>query len=352
MVTIKDIAKKANVSTATVSYVLNETGNISEETRKRVLKVIEELNYRPNQIAKSLKMQKTKSIGVVVEDITVFNSPEIIDGINEYAEKMGFTIILTNMRLHKRIGHNFSNVEQCKEIASKLVDELLSKKVDGIIYIGMHTRDVTEVIKKINKPIVFTYCYTTSDDQYSINYDDEQAAYDATNYLIQKGHRKIALISGLIDSIPAHSRYTGYYEALKKHQLMFNPAYIKTGDWEYESGYKMTKELLELKDRPTAILAMNDLMAGGAIEACKDLGLDVPKDISIIGFDNRECSQYYFPKLSTMSLPLRKMGQLSTEVIVDLINNKSPDLDKLKKLRCELIERDSVASIQTTESKK
>ncbi|WP_299086779.1 LacI family DNA-binding transcriptional regulator [uncultured Metabacillus sp.] len=346
MVTMKDIAERANVSIATVSYVLNESGNISEETKKKVLQVIKELNYRPNLIAKSLKLQKTNTIGVIVEDITVFNAPAIIDGINENAKKLGLSILLTNIRLEKRSCSNIKDPKAIQSVIKRIMDELISKKVDGIIYIGLHPRDVTEIIPEIDTPILFTYCYTTNDFHCSINYDDEQAAYDATNYLVSRGHKKIALISGLIDSMSSHSRYSGYYRSIKEHNLIFTPAYLKTGDWRFDSGYSLTKELLTTKDLPTAILAMNDQMAIGAIRACNELGYKVPDDISIIGFDNREFSAYYSPRLTTMSLPLRKMGLLSIEMINKLISGSLTDYKELKiTLNCELIERESVSTV-------
>ncbi|MEC1262545.1 LacI family DNA-binding transcriptional regulator [Bacillus swezeyi] len=341
MVTMKEIAEKANVSVATVSYVLNENGNISEETKKRVWEVVKELNYRPNHIAKSLKMQKTNTIGVIVEDVTVFNAPKIIDGINENAEKFGLSIILTNMRLEKLVGNHPTDPEKCRPLVKKIMDELISKQVDGIIYIGLHPRDVTAIIPDVDIPIVFVYCYTTNAHQHSIIYDDQLAAYEATNYLISKGHERIALISGHIDSKSAHSRYSGYYQSIKEHQLAFYPGYIKTGDWYFDSGYTLAKDLLQHDNIPTAILAMNDQMAVGAIKACNDLGFKVPADISIIGFDNREFSEYSSPKLTTISLPLQEMGFLSIQAIQDLISGSSKTGGKLT---CELIERESVCT--------
>ncbi|GGJ03750.1 DNA-binding transcriptional regulator CytR [Alicyclobacillus cellulosilyticus] len=344
MVRIKDIAKLANVSPATVSMVINNRGNISEATRKKVLKIIEELNYQPNNVARSLKTNRTRTIGVIVEDITVFSSPEIIHGINESADEHGMSILLTNLRVHRLIGNNFENFDRCKQSVMNAVEELLSRQVDGMIYIGIHNRDLTGLIN-IPKPVVFTYCSASGENQYSVNYDDELAAFEATEYLIQRGHEKIALISGLIDSIPSHDRFTGYYRAIREHGLPFNPVYVKTGDWEFESGYVMAKELLALADKPTAILAMNDLMAGGVLEACRECGVRVPEDLSVVGFDNREISFYFIPKLTTMGLPLNELGRKSVEILVRAIEGE-PIPEKSVKLKCNLVERQSVMPVR------
>jgi LacI family transcriptional regulator len=340
MVRLKDIAEIAGVSTATVSYVINNTGNISEETRKKVLRVMEELNYKPNQIARSLKIKKTRTIGVIVEDITIFNAPEIIDGINSYAEKYGFSILLTNLRIYKRIGNNFKEIEKYKDLISGVMDELLSQQVDGIIYIGIHVRDITGLVPDTEKPIVYTYCYTTNEKDFSVNFDDEFATYEMTKYLIELGHRKIALVTGLNDSILTHQRFAGYNRALIESGIQFNPVYIKSGDWEYLSGYKMALELLQLKDRPTAIVAMNDLMAGGVLEACRELKVKVPDDVSVVGFDDRECALYYLPQLTTIRLPLSKMGELSMQKMLDILNKKQ-DVENITRVKCKLIKRKS-----------
>jgi len=344
MVTLKDIAAKAGVSTATVSYVINNTGNIGSETRKKVLDVMNELDYKPNHVARSLKVKRTRTIGVIVEDITIFNSPEIIDGINSYAEKYGFSILLINLRIFKRIGNKFNEMDKCKDLIESAVNELISKQVDGIIYIGVHVRDVTKLVpKNHDKPIIYTYCYTTSETDYTVNFEDKLATYEMTKYLIELGHRKLALITGLNDSFLTHQRFAGYNRALVENQLLLNPVYIKTGDWEYESGYKLGLELLQLKDKPTAIIAMNDLMAGGVLEACRELKVNVPDDISVVGFDDRECSLYYLPQLTTIRLPLSKMGEQSMKKMVDILNNKR-EIENISRLKCELIKRNSVAA--------
>jgi LacI family transcriptional regulator len=345
MARIKDIAERAKVSTAAVSYVLNGTAGVSEKTRVKILKVIEEMNYQPNLIAKSLKIKKTKTIGVVVEDVTSFNSSEIIDGINEHAENQGFSLLLTNMRVLKRLGQNYTDTEIVRQLAPPAIKENLNKQVDGLIYVGAHPRDVTGIIQNGKLPIVYTYCYTSNEEDYSVNYDDHLAAYEATMHLIKSGHREIAVISGLFNSNPSRARFNGFYQAVMDHQLNFDPSLIKTGDWEFESGQRLAFELLDAGTRPTAILAMNDNMAAGVIHACLERGLRVPEDISVMGFDDREFSSYISPKLTTMRLPLHEMGVEAMKSLMAILVQDETTV-KNKKLKCILTERDSTTEVK------
>ncbi|MNN59362.1 HTH-type transcriptional repressor CytR [compost metagenome] len=162
------------------------------------------------------------------------------------------------------------------------------------------------------------------------------------SYLVEKGHRKIAIISGLMDSIPSRLRLNGYHQAITDYELPFDPQYIKMGDWERESGERLTRELLELSNPPTAILVMNDVMAVGVLQAAKELGVEVPDNLSVIGFDNREFSDYLSPRITTMDLPLHQMGYKAMESLHDLIQGKLSERPEMP--ICKLIERDSVAS--------
>ncbi|WP_239613618.1 LacI family DNA-binding transcriptional regulator [Cohnella mopanensis] len=335
---IKEIAARANVSTATVSYVLNGTRNVKLNTRERVMRVIEEMNYKPNNAAQSLKRKRTNTIGVIAEDVTVFNVPEIIDGINDCADKMDMHILLTNLRLDKRIGRNFDQTDSYRHYANNAVSELLSKQVEGIVYIGVHPRDLTGLIDTSGKPIVYAYCYTQSD--ISIQYHDEQASYEAMTYLVKKGHTRIGIISGTMDSIPSRLRFNGYYKAVTEHELPFDPQLIKMGNWEAESGYRLAKELLELEQRPTAILAMNDVMAVGVMRAADEMNVQIPRDLSVMGFDNREFSDYLIPRVTTMDLPLHEIGFQAMESLALLI--KGEQVERKPMPVCKLIERESV----------
>jgi LacI family transcriptional regulator len=343
MVTIKDIAEKANVSTATVSYVLNNSAQISKETRTKVLKIVKEMGYKRNTIAKSLRTNKTNTIGVVVEDLTVFNSPLIIDGINKYVEEHNYHIVLANLRLNKKIANNYEQAQNYKAEINEIIDLLLTRQIEGIIYIGEHPRDISNIIQQPDKPIIYTYCYSSAKNSWTVNYDDQKAAYQATNYLISLGHQRIAVIRGLLNSGPSQARLAGYQNALADNGLVFNKDLIKTGNWEYESGLNLSRELLNSSNPPTAVFAFNDLMAAGVIDGAEKLGYQVPADLSVIGFDNREFSQFFKPKLTTIDLPLIKMGENSAELLINLINQQEIKADKLK-LDCRLVIRNSTAA--------
>lgn len=355
-VRMKDVARLANVSTATVSYVLNNTAQVSEATRKRVLKVVEHLNYQRNPIAKTLRTRKSATIGVMVEDMTVFNAPKIVDGINEFTDEMGFHIVLSNLRLNTRLLHDFRrprydlrSLSNYQELIADAVNVLLNRQIDGMIYIGEHTHDVTGLIDRGDKPCVYTYCFTQDPSDYSINYDDRGAAFSAVEHLIDSGHRNIAVVTGLPDSFPSAERLKGYYDALAKHRISVRPELIAEGDWEHESGARSLPELLRQPNPPTAIFAMNDLMALGVIDAAREMGHEVPKDISVIGFDNREQSAYSHPRLTTLDLPLREMGARAAETLLELIGGRQPEQHRIW-LPCTLLSRNSTRSIGTSDN--
>lgn len=343
--TIKQIAQIAGVSTATVSYVLNNTGNVSAETRTRLLKIFEEYNFKPNRIARSLRVNKTNTIGVIVEDMTVYHVPWIINGINEYADEHGYHIVLSNLRLFDKIGNSFDELSQYKEKINDAIDLILSTKVDGIIYLAMHDRKIEGIFENIDLPVVYTYCYSDKKDALSVTYENQAIAKEATQYLIEQGHEKIALISGPINSTPSYKRMLGFQTALMEADLEIKPEYMKNGNWNYESSYKMCLELMSLPDRPTAVFAMNDMMALGAMDAAVQVGINVPEDLSIIGFDNIESGLYSRTKLTTIALPLRQIGCVAAECIDNRLSGKPIEQNSLT-LPCTLVKRDSVARIE------
>jgi DNA-binding LacI/PurR family transcriptional regulator len=342
MVTIKEIAHRANVSIATVSNILNQTGRVSDETARKVLEIVEELHYTPNFNARSLKRNSSLTIGIITEDLTVFNTPEIVDGINACCSKNHYHFILANMRVHKRFGPAFTETDEYAAFLRDEINVLLSKQVAGIIYVGCHYKKLSCLPLIEQVPITIAYSYTDHPEIQAVLFDDEQAAYDATRLLIANGHKKIGVLAGLKQSINTQERLLGYQKALFESQLLYNPDLISYGDWSQPSGYQGVRMLYEQGVR--AFFGMNDFMASGAYLFANEQGLVVGRDLSMIGFDNREISTAYNPALSTIDLPLFEMGWQVTKCLLDRIEKKSYATadSNIIRLKCVLLSRASV----------
>lgn len=347
MTTIHDVAALANVSIATVSNVINQNGKVTPKTEAKVLKAIKQLNYIPNSVAKGLKTSQSNCIGVIAEDICAFATKDIIDGISEYCEMNSLTINLCNLRALSKIDlstYLFSVLNQQENFVKSVMDNitfLLTNRVIGLIYIGAHPRDVSSLIPDIGIPIVYTYAYSTNKNSISVNYDDYQGAKLAVDYLIRQNLKRIALICGPIDSVPSHKRMLGYQTSLMENNIPFYPEYVKDGNWHYEDGYNACNELLDLKEPPTAIFAMSDLMAVGAINCAKDRGLRIPQDLSIHGFDNNEWALVTRPPLTTITLPLKEIGLKASESLMSLVKEEHINSNNLL-IPCGHVVRNSV----------
>ena len=338
MATIRSIAEQAKVSIATVSKVLNGKNGVREETRQLILNVAQEQNYRPNLNARSLKSGQAHTIGIIAEDLTVFNTPEIIDGVAVACDQAGYHYILANLRLFKRFGHQMPDASTHAALIRDALDVLLSKQVAGVIYIGSHSHQLPLLAEFREVPFVCAYC--TCSQLPSVIYDDEKAAYDLTECLLRHGDTRIGMITGPLDSAHSSQRSRGHMQALFDHQIPYNPNLTFTGDWEWESGFRLAGPLIDAG--ATAIFAQNDSMALGVLDYCNAKGLTVGRggNLRLIGFDNREISQVCRPKLSTVAPPLFEIGQTATTEVLRLING-APLQNKLIQLHCSVVERDS-----------
>lgn len=336
MATIRSIAKQANVSIATVSKVLNGKSGVKEETRQLILNVAQELNYRPNLNARSLKSGKARTIGIIAEDLTVFNTPEIIDGIAVECDSAGYHYVLANLRLFKRFGHHMPAPAEHTALIREAMDVLLSRQVAGVIYIGSHSHPVPLLSEYDEVPFVCAYC--TCDTLPSVVYDDETASYDLTERLLRRGADRIGMITGPVDSLHSMSRARGLMRALYDHRVPYDPTLTLTGDWERDSGYRLGAQLLDAG--VNAIYAQNDSMALGVLDCCGARGVTVGRDLLLVGFDNRDISQVCRPRLSTVALPLFEIGRTASAQILQLISGgERPAL--LTKLPCAVVERES-----------
>lgn len=340
MATMRDVAILAGVSTATVSHVVNGSKKISPETTERVLRAISQVNYKPNTLAKSLRMGQTHTIGILVEDIRGLPVSGIVSGISETLAKGGYKTILYDLHLLEKLYNQYEQIGTYRQRINEGLIFLQSSDVDGIIYVAMHDRHLDYLFDPMDTPLVFAYSHGTETDTY-VTYSNRDSAADMIRYLLNKGHERIAVIAGHPHSYPTAQRLLGVQMALQQAGLALPQEYIQYGNWEYESGKEQTRKLLKLDPLPTAIFAMNDLMAAGCMAELMSAGLRIPDDMAVAGFDNREIAAYLQPSLTTVALPTTEIGTEAALRIIDMISNPSPHPVR-KIIRCSIIERNSV----------
>ena len=342
MATIKEISEKVGVSKATVSKVLNGQPGVNEKTQKEVLSAAKKLNYRPNLNARHLKTGNSQTLGIIAEDLTVFNTPQIVDGIGVSCDKRNYHYILENLRFNKRFGHNPGYEKEKEKLVQTVLDDMLSKQVDGILYVGCHSHAVAYLKPQDDIRFVCMYCFSEEQAIPSVNYNDREAARNVADFLISKGHRKIGILAGDINSLHTSNRLLGFQEALFESNIPYNPNLTCFGEWEREHGYQNTQKLIEAG--VTAIFAHNDLIAIGVIDYCNQNKIEIGVDIDLIGFDNREIADVCRPKLTTVNLPLFEIGHTRADIMLDMIEKKQiPEKHDLL-MSCCLIKRDSTGS--------
>lgn len=340
--TIKDIARLTGVSIATVSNVLNgKTGAAGPAKANEILKAAASLNYQPNTLAKNLKLRRSRTVGIITEDLTVFNTPEIVDGIESFCEEQGYEIVLANMRLFKRYDNDLTDTPEHASLFRRMLRNLAAKQVEGIVYIGYHYRRIPHLPPPGSVPFIYAYC-TPSDNQYSsVAFDDESASFQVGVTLIQQGHRKIGVISGPMESLNAQARLRGFQRALYQSGVLYNADFTVYGDWSQESGLLCARELI--KQGVTAIYAFNDLMACGVYLCCASLGLTVGRDLSVFGYDNQNICLALSPPLSSVEVPLGEMGRRCAALVLEQINKSAAESPRECAIPCLLHLRASVA---------
>lgn len=327
MVRIVDVAKKANVSTATVSRVITNSGTVKKETTDKVLKAIESLNYQPNILARQLRRLETKTILVVVPDITNTFFSKVLRGVEEVANKNGYQVLLgiANNSIEHQSG--YLNILRQKKADGMI---LLTAKVDGQV--------VEEIANQY--PVVLACEYTEGSQIPTVSIDNISSARKATEHLINIGHKRIGHISGPFNSVLGRDRLKGFQQAMAQHCLPVESFLVQEGDFSFESGFNQMMKFLALDHAPTAIFAANDEMAIGAMKAIKSKGLTVPGDISVVGFDDIKFASIYEPALTTIGQPSFDIGKKAMELLIKIINND--DLEKIQYiLEDQLIVRDS-----------
>lgn len=328
MATIKEVARKAGVSYATVSHVINNTRFVSQDTRERVLFAMQEVNYRPNDLARSLRSGKTNTIGLIIPDSANPFFAEIGRSIEGTAFQLGYSVILCN-------------AEQDPRREEFYVDVLTKKQIDGVIFAasGEQTGPLQYLLDK-GIPLVLINRDLANINLDAVLIDDRQGGYLATHHLIELGHRRIACIAGPRTTTPSGDRVTGFQKALAEAGIPYDEELVVRGDYHPGSGYEITLRWLALPDPPTAIFCANDLMAVGALGAAARTRIRVPEELSIIGYDDIELARFCTPPLSTISQPKSKIGTLATQFLAERIADKTCPTRRVT-LPVELILRES-----------
>ena len=310
-VTIYDVAREANVSMATVSRVVNGNQNVKPATRKKVLEVIERLEYRPNAVARGLASKKTTTVGVIIPDISNNLYAELARGIEDIATMYRYNIILAN-----------SDQNEGKELT--LLDTMLGKQVDGIV---MMTDKVTEKIHDSIKhspvPIVLAGSVDETKEIASVNIDYFEAAYEAVKILISNGHKRIACVLGPDTFTVNQHKLDAYKKVLEDEGLQVDEALIVSEEGTYDSGISAYEELSVLEKAPTAFFAGSDELAIGIIHGAQDTGKHIPEDIEVISFEDSKLARMVRPQLSSVVLPLYDIGAVSMRLLTKLMNKES-----------------------------
>ena len=330
-VTIKDIARRANVSVASVSYVLNNTRYVSPELHARIELAIEELGYTPNLVARSLRQSRTKTIGLIVPDNSNPFFAEIAKGVEDAGFSAGYSVILCN-----------SNAMPERELA--YLEVLRSKRVDGIIFIAT-TAEIRHIRPLIEDGIPAVIFYRDSGDMNVDRFliDNDLAGSLVTNHLIELGHRQIACIQPASTETPSALRVAGFKRVMEAHSLPCVEALMPRGDNLIAGGGRATRELLKSGRPFTAVFATNDAMAIGCIRTLRDNGIRVPDDVSVAGVDDIMLASIIEPPLTTVRSPKYEAGRQAVEMLVDRMIRKYADGPRQVQLEITLVVRNSTA---------
>jgi LacI family transcriptional regulator len=309
-ITIKDIAQKADVSVATVSYVLNNNRYVSPELKSRVNEAIAELGYMPNAVARNLRQSRTRTLGLIIPDNSNPFYAEIAKGVEDAGFEAGYSVSLCN-----------SNGMLERELA--YVEMLQANQVDGIIFIST-TTEIQHIQPLVNRgmPVVMFYRDAGDLNVDTFKIDNHLAGYLATRHLVELGHQRIACIRPISDTNPSGQRVGGYKAALEENGLTWNPALMPRGDNLIVGGANATLELLSSGEPFTAIYASNDAMAIGAIRVLRTQGFRVPEDISIVGTDDILLASYYEPALTTVAQLKQEAGSIAVQSLLERIDGR------------------------------
>ncbi len=329
MATQRDVARLAGVSVATVSRYINRLGYISPGIKKSIQAAIDELSYKPNLVARSLKLKKSRTIGLIFPDIENAFFISLIKSVEAFAERQNYNIILCN-----------TENDPSKE--TKYLEMLKGKLVDGYIVIPSVSDDSERYDILEGENVVYADRSVGKKKEICVKLDNKAGVRMAVDYLVALGHRRIGAINVPMNISPGIERHRGYQAALAAHRIPYDEGLVAYADLDVQSAYEKTIELLRGKPQPSALLPMSNLTTIGALKAIKDLGMVVPHDISVIGFDEFIYAELLYPELTTIAQPAAELGSKATELLLRQINGKKCPYGTIE-LKPNLIVRNSCA---------
>ncbi len=330
--TMKDVALKAKVSTATVSRALMNPDKVSQATRNRVEKAAREVGYLPQPMGRNVKRNESRTILVIVPDICDPFFSEIIRGIEVTAANHGYLVLIGDCAHQNQQEKTF-------------IDLIITKQIDGMLLLGSRLPFDASIEEQRNlPPMVMANEFAPELELPTVHIDNLTAAFDAVNYLCEQGHKRIGCIAGPEEMPLCHYRLQGYVQALRRCGIMVDPQYIARGDFTFEAGSKAMQQLLDLPQPPTAVFCHSDVMALGALSQAKRQGLKVPEDLSIIGFDNIDLTQFCDPPLTTIAQPRYEIGREAMLLLLDQMQGQHVGSGS-RLMDCELIIRGSTRAL-------
>jgi len=316
-VTMRDVAQKAGVSIKTVSRVVNNQGEIADATRQRVLKVISELGYRPNLVARGLVTQRTNTVGLVIPDITNPFFPEVARGVQDLAQAKNYNVFICN-------------TDENPQEDLKTLHSLAAQAVDGIIiFSSLVTDENLNTFANSYRPIVTINRRFSRAGVSHVDVDNYRGAKLAVAHLIERGHTNIGMLAGISPLPQEVRRVKGYYDTLAEHNLPLNKDWIVPGPPTMADGYQTAHKLLTEHPQITAFFAYNDLLALGALRACHDLGRSVPDDCAIVGFDDIQLASMVTPALTTVHYDKYNLGRQAMARLLEMIDNQKQEFSTI-----------------------
>jgi LacI family transcriptional regulator len=332
-VTIADIAEIAQVSKMSVSRVINGQPGVSEKTRQRILQVIEQTGYVPN-FGPNARPVGSKLVALLAPGITTTYMGEILEGITQAAERLNYGLMLYTQG-------TVSNIQR----TSYYLSILSSSQVDGVLLIVPHDYEIiVSDLKQHDLPYVIVDHHSNAEDEPSVIATNRKGVLDAMRHLLALGHRRIGFITGRMDIACSHDRLQGYRDGLAEIGLPFDPELVREGDFTQPVGFHQAQSLLKMADPPTAIVASNDVMAFGVMDAAKAAGLQIGRELSIVGFDDIYMASQTYPPLTTVRQPLAAMGATALDMLVSLFQGRTV-LSPRRELPTELIIRESTGRL-------